>query len=164
MFTQRILQDQKAPQNNINYNTSIATILQWFSLNFLRFLLLSLFPLETFSRILSFFFFSFLVVVCACAFFCKFNFLNHAVFCKSIIHYTRALILRCMKIGKLYRQCTKLASLGLSRYKPTRRGCRAGCGKQRSIVIVMGRREQHIGMSVADFTSNMESSTYAELA
>ena len=28
----------------------------------------------------------------------------------------------------------------------------------------MGRREQHIGMSVADFTSNMESSTYAELA
>ena len=28
----------------------------------------------------------------------------------------------------------------------------------------MGRTEQHIGMSVADFTSNMESSTYAELA
>ena len=69
-----------------------------------------------------------------------------------------------MKIGKLYRQCTKLASLGLSRYKPTRRCCRAGSGKQRSIAIVMGRREQHIGMSVADFTSNMESSTYAELA
>ena len=28
----------------------------------------------------------------------------------------------------------------------------------------MGRREQHIGMSVADFTSDMESCTYAELA
>ena len=28
----------------------------------------------------------------------------------------------------------------------------------------MDRREQHIGMSVAEFTSNMESSTYAELA
>ena len=69
-----------------------------------------------------------------------------------------------MKIGKLYRQCTKLAGLGLSRYKPSRRGCRAGCGKQRSIAIVMDRREQHIGMSIADFTSNMVSSTYAELA
>ena len=69
-----------------------------------------------------------------------------------------------MKIGKLYRQCTKLASLGLSRYKTTRRGYRAGYGKQRSIAIVMGRREQHIGMSVADFTCNMKSSTYADLA
>ena len=28
----------------------------------------------------------------------------------------------------------------------------------------MDRREQHIGMSVAEFTSNMGSSTYAELA
>ena len=60
----------------------------------------------------------------------------------------------------------KVTSLGLSRDKPTRRGYRAGCGKQQSIAVVMGFRGQNVGMLFPHFTSTSESSTYelAELA
>ena len=58
----------------------------------------------------------------------------------------------------------KLTSLGLSRCKPTRRGCRAGRRKCYLITTILGHREQNEEMVSEYFTGNMDNFTNVDAA